>query len=71
MAEPDPCPPAQLQAERGDLGKCAGDGSGQIRRLEHQQLDLGSTCQRRQSVQPLAKSSRGQTRAIARQGRQV
>ena len=69
--EADPRPPAQLQAKRGDLGKRAGNGRGQIRRLEHQQLDLGPAGQRRQSVQPLAEDGRGQTRAIARQGRQV
>ena len=66
-----PGPPAQLQTERGDLGDRAGYGRGQIRRFEHKQLDLRSTCQRRQSVQSLAESGRGQTRAIARQRRQV
>jgi hypothetical protein len=68
--ESDPGPPAQLQAERGDLGDCAGDGRGQIRRLEHHHLDLGSTRQRRQSVQPLPQGGRGGARA-ARQGRQI
>jgi hypothetical protein len=69
--EADPRPPAQLQAKRGDLSKGAGNGRGQIRRLEHQQLDLGPAGQRRQSVKPLAEDGRGPTRAIARQGRQV
>jgi hypothetical protein len=70
-SEADPGPPAQLQTERGDLGECAVDGSGQIRRLKHQQLNLGSTSQSSQSVQSLAQGGCGQTRAIARQGRQI
>ena len=70
-AEADPGPPAQLQPEGGDLGDRAGYGRRQIRRLEHHQPDLGPTCQRRQSVQSLAQSGRGQTRATARLGRQI
>lgn len=70
-AEAYPRPPAQLQAERGNLGQRAHQRRGQTRRLEHQQLDPGSTRQRRQAVQSLAQSGRGQTQAIARQRRQV
>ena len=69
--------PRRIQARRLNSSRRAAIwaiapvGRRQIRRLEHHQPDLGPTCQRRQSVQSLAQSGRGQTRATARLGRQI
>jgi hypothetical protein len=58
--QPDPGPPAQLQAERGDLGQGARHRDRQPRRLEDDQLDARLAGQRRQAMQSFAQRCRRQ-----------
>ena len=62
-AEPDPRPLGQLQPEPGRLGDRARDRSGQTRRLEDDEENAGSSCQRREPSQPVR--DRGWPSAIA------
>jgi len=56
--ELDPGPPLELELQPGHRFDRRGDRSGQTRRLEHDQLDLGSPGHRREPVNSVGRSGR-------------